>query len=44
VLQHIYFMTNEADGHYSSVNITENDSSHLAGVKLSAVITLQAEL
>jgi len=37
-------MTNkEADDCYSSVNIAENDSSRFAGVKLSAVITLQAE-
>ena len=33
----------EADNRYSSVNIAENDSSRLAGVKLSAVITLQTE-
>jgi len=37
-------MTNdEADDHYGSVNIAENDSSRFAGVKLSAVITLQIE-
>jgi len=36
-------MTNdEADDHYGSVNITD-DSSRLAGVKLSAVITLQTD-
>jgi len=33
----------EADNRYGSVNIAENDSSCLAGVKLSAIITLQAE-
>jgi len=33
----------EADDRYSSVNIAENDSTRLAGVKLSAVITLQTE-
>ena len=39
-----YFITNdEADDRYGSVNIAENDSSRLAGVKLSAVITIQAE-
>jgi len=31
----------EADDRYGSVNVAENDSSRLAGVKLSAVITLQ---
>jgi len=37
-------MTNdEADDRYGSVNIAENDSSRLAGVKLSAVITRQTE-
>jgi len=37
-------MTNdEADDHYGSVNIAENDSSRFTGVKLSAVITLQTE-
>jgi len=37
-------MTNdEADDRSGSVNIAENDSSRLAGVKLSAVITLQIE-
>jgi len=41
---HLFFMTNdEADDRYGSVNIAENDSSRLAGVKLSAVITLQTE-
>jgi len=35
-------MTNdEADDRYGSVNIAENDSSCLAGVKISAVTTLQ---
>jgi len=33
----------EADDHYGSMNITENDSSRLAGVKLLAIITLQTE-
>jgi len=38
-------MTNdEADDRYLSVNIAENDSSRLAGVKLLAVITLQNTL
>jgi len=37
-------MTNDqADDHYGSENIAENDSSRLAGVKLSAVITLQTQ-
>jgi len=37
-------MTNdEADDRHSSVNIAENYSSRLAGVKLSAVITLQTQ-
>jgi len=37
-------MTNdEADDQYGLVNIAENDLSHLAGVKLSAVITLQTD-
>jgi len=37
-------MTNhEADDRYGSVNIDENDSSRFAGVKLSAIITLQTE-
>jgi len=44
VLLRIYFMTNdEADDRYDSVNIAENDSSRLAGVKLSAVIRLQTQ-
>ena len=35
-------MTNdEGDDRYSSVNVAENDLSRFAGVKLSAVITLQ---
>ena len=33
----------EGDDRYGSVNIAENDSSRSAGVKLSAVITLQTE-
>jgi len=33
----------EADDHYGSVNIIENDSSRLARVKLSAVITLRTQ-
>jgi len=33
----------EADDCYGLVNIAENDSSRLVGVKLSAVITLQTE-
>jgi len=38
-------MTNdEADDRCGSVNIAENDSPRLAGVKLSAVITLHTEL
>ena len=38
-------MTNdEVDDHYGSVNIAENDSSPLVGVKLSAVTTLQTSL
>jgi len=37
-------MTNdEADDRYGSVNIADNDLSRSAGVKLSAVITFQAE-
>jgi len=36
--------TDEADDCYDLMNIAENDSSPLAGVKLSAVITLQTEL
>jgi len=37
-------MTNdEADDRYGSVNIADNELSRLAGVKLSAVITLQTE-
>jgi len=37
-------MTNdEADDRYGSVNVAENDSLRLAGVKFSAVITLQTE-
>jgi len=37
-------MTNdEADDRYGSVNIAENDSSRLAGVKLWALITLQTQ-
>jgi len=44
VLKHIYFVTvDEADDRYGSVNIAENDSSRLAGVKLSAVTTLRTE-
>jgi len=35
--------SDEADDHYGSVNIAENDSSCLAGIKLSAVITLQTQ-
>ena len=46
-LQCIYFVTNdEHDDRYGSVNVAENDSSTsscFAGVKLSAVITLQTE-
>jgi len=34
---------NNADDRYGSVNIAENDSSRLAGVNLSAVITLLTE-
>jgi len=38
-----YFMINDdADDRYGLVNIAENDSSRLAGVKLSAVITLHS--
>jgi len=33
----------EADDCYGSVNIAENDSLRLAGVKLSAVTTLVTE-
>jgi len=33
----------EADDRYGSVNIAENDLSRLAGVKLSAVMTLQTQ-
>jgi len=37
-------MTNDvADDRYGSVNIAENDSSRLAEVKLSAIITFQTE-
>jgi len=37
-------MTNDkTDDRYSSVNIAENNSSRLAGVKLSAIITLQTQ-
>jgi len=38
-------MTNdEADDRYDSMNIAENDSSRsAAGVKLSAVVTLQTQ-
>jgi len=37
-------MTNdEEDDRYGSVNIAENDSSRLAGVKVSTVITLQTK-
>jgi len=37
-------MTNDkADDRYGSLNIAENDSSRSAGVKLSAVITLQTD-
>jgi len=31
----------EADDCYGSMNIAENDSSHVASMKLSAVITFQ---
>jgi len=34
-------INDEADDGYGSVNMAENDWSRLAGVKLSAVITLQ---
>jgi len=44
VLKRIYFMTNDdADDCYGSVNIAEKDLSRLAGVKLSAVTTLQTK-
>jgi len=44
MLQRIYFMTNdETNDCCGSVNIAENDSSRSAGVKLSAVKTLQLE-
>ena len=33
----------EADDRYGSVNIAENDSSGVSGVKLSPVVTLQTE-
>jgi len=36
-------INDEDDDRYGSVNIAENDFSRLAGVKLSAVITLQTE-
>jgi len=37
-------MTNdEADDRYGSVNIAENDSSHLVGLKLLAGSTLHSE-
>jgi len=37
-------MTNDGAGdRCGSVNITDNDSSRLAGVKLSAVIILQTQ-
>jgi len=37
-------MTNdEANDRYGSVNIAENDSSRLAGMKLSVVVTLQTQ-
>ena len=41
----IYFIItdDEADDCYGSVNIAENDLSRLAGVKLSAVTTLQTQ-
>jgi len=40
----LYTLTNDdADNRYDSVNIAKNDLSHLAGVKLSAVITLQTQ-
>jgi len=35
--------SDEADDSYDSVNIAENDSSRLVGVKLSAVITFQTQ-
>jgi len=35
--------SDEAGDRYGSMNIAENDLSRLAGVKLSAVTTLQTE-
>jgi len=35
--------SDEADNRYSLVNIAENDSLHLAGVKLLAITTHQTQ-